>query len=168
VVISWVTGDQAGSMVWLRRDPITGEYGARRFETEDGSFEEVVRPFGDFANVKPTWIHDHGTLVICLGNNGTEDTYLGKDGQGDIKGLSAYLNKRVWTLPNNVNVYVQELRSQKREDWPRSRAEAAAPTRAEAGLPTGAGTAAEILGARHFLTAPAEKGTLAAQGVLTL
>lgn len=168
VVISWVTGDPAGSMVWLRRDPATGEYGAHRFETEDGSFEEVVRPFGDFADVRPAWIHDHGTVVICLGNTGTEDTYLGKDGQGDIKGLSAYLNKRIWALPDGVSVYAQELRSQKREDWPRSRAEAAAPTRAEAGVPDRRWNRRRILGAKHFLTTTSDKGRLGAEGVIAL
>ena len=168
VVLSWVAGDPAGSMVWLGRDPATGEYGARRFATEDGSFEEVVRPFGDFADVKPTWIHDHGTVVICLGITGKEDTYLGKDGEGDIKGLSAYLNKRVWTLPDGVSVFVQELRSQKRDDWPRSRAEAASATRAETGLTDRRWNRRRILGAKHFLTSPSDKGKLGAEGVLAL
>jgi hypothetical protein len=126
-VLSWVDGDPDGSMVILRRDPKTGEYGAHRFETEDGSFEEVVRPHGEFADVKPDWIKGHGTVVVCLGNSGKEDTFLGKEGSGDIKGTSAYLNKRFWEFPDQLEVYVQELRSQKREEWPRSYAEASAP-----------------------------------------
>jgi hypothetical protein len=104
VVLSWVEGDPDGSMIILQRDPKTGEYGARRFETEDGSFEEVVRPHGEFGDLKPEWIKTHGTVVICLGNTGKEDTFLGKDGNGDLKGISAYLNKRFWELGEGVNI----------------------------------------------------------------
>jgi hypothetical protein len=168
VVISWVTGDPEGSMVWLVRDSKTGEYGARSFQTGDGLFEEVVRPFGEFADVKPSWIQDHGTVLICLGNTGTEDTFLGKDGDGDIKGLAAYLNKRVWTLPEGVGVYVQELRTQKREDWPRSRAEAASPTRPGAGVVDHRWNRRSILGAKHYLVTSAEKGSPASQGAVQL
>jgi hypothetical protein len=167
VVLSWVAGDPNGSMVWLKRDPDTGEYGAQNFETEEG-FEAVVRPFGEFAAVKPAWIKDHGTIVVCLGNTCTENTFLGKDGQGDIKGLSSYLNKRIWTLPEGVCVYVQELRSQKSTDWPRSFAEAAASARPSAGTVDRRWNRRRILGARHFLVADAEKGSLSADGAVTI
>ncbi|SDS31403.1 hypothetical protein SAMN04487764_1937 [Gillisia sp. Hel1_33_143] len=41
-----------------------------------------------------------------------------------LKGISSYLNKRVWEIPENVNFYVQELRSQKKENLPKSIGEA--------------------------------------------
>ncbi|MGE3844110.1 MAG: ATP-binding protein [Vicinamibacterales bacterium] len=78
VVISWVAGEPEGSMVWLRRDAKTGECGARRRQADNGFLGEVVRPFGDFSAVKSDWIHEHGTVVICFGNAGTEDTFLGE------------------------------------------------------------------------------------------
>jgi hypothetical protein len=168
VVISWVAGDPEGSMVWLRRDGKTGEYGARRFQTDTGSFEEVVRPLGDFSGVKPDWIHEHGTVVICLGNAGTEHTFLGENGDGDIKGLSAYLNKRIWTLPEHLSVSVQELRSQKREDWPRNYAEASSSSRPGGGAIDRRWNRRKIVGARHFLVTAAEKGRLGAHGVVGL
>jgi hypothetical protein len=168
VVLSWVAGDPRGSMVWLKRDLKTGEYGARRFETNEGSFEEVVRPFGGFATVKPDWIEEHGTVVICLGNTGTEDTFLGKDGQGDIKGLSAYMNKRIWELPEGVTVHVQELRSQKREDWPSTYAEASSSARPGSGIVDRRWNRRRILGAKHYLVADSEKGKLGSQGAVDL
>src|SRR5439155_5555495 len=142
-------GDPDGSMMWLERDPTTGEYGARQFETADG-FEIVVRPHGEFADVKPEWIREHGTVVICLGNSGNEDTFLGKDGEGDIKGLSAYLNKRIWDFPDGVELFVQELRSQKRSDWPKSLAEASSSMAPPSGQLDTRWNRRRILGARHY------------------
>jgi len=168
VVLSWTADDPDGSMVWLRRDSKTGEYGARRFQTAEGSFDEVVRPFGSFAHVKPGWLVNHGTVVICLGNTGTEDTFLGKDGQGDIKGLSAYLNKRIWALPEGVTLQVQELRSQKREDWPRTYAEASSSSRLGGGIVDRRWNRRRILGAKHYLVADADKGKLGSHGVVDL
>jgi len=124
VVISWTPKHPNGSMIQLMRDPATGEYGARKFETADGSFEEVVEPFDEWTRVKPSWIGDHGTVVICLGNTGREDTFLGKRGEGDLHGIPAYLNRRLWDIPPGVEIYVQEMRS---NEWPRSLAEAAGP-----------------------------------------
>lgn len=135
VVLSWTEECPDGSMVWLCRDPATGEYGARKFETDDGEFVNVVVPFDDekvgidWSSIRPEWIRGHGTVVVLLGNHGTEDTFVEKvSGEEPFggKGISAYLNRRVWKIPTGVEVYVQELRSNKRADWPRSLKEAAA------------------------------------------
>lgn len=129
VVLSWTTENPEGAMIWLMRDPATGEYGAKKFETEDGTFTEKITPHGEWAKLRPDWI-EHGTVIVCLGNTGAEDTFLGKDGNGDVKGISAYLNKRFWEIPPGVELYVRELRSTKRNHWPRSYAEATAPSSA--------------------------------------
>ncbi len=168
IVLSWVAGDPEGSMVWLMRDPDSGEYGAKRFRTEEGAFEEVVRPHGDFVNVKPEWIDDHGTVVICLGNTGQEDTFLGKDGQGDIKGTSAYLNKRIWDLPSGVEVFVQELRSQKKADWPSDLSQASAGSAPASGKVDRRWNRRQIMGASYYLTKPGAKGKLSAAGSIDL
>jgi hypothetical protein len=168
VVLSWVPEDPAGSMIWLGRDPTTGEYGARRFETADGTFEEVVTPHGDFADVKPDWISNHGTVVVCLGNTGTEDTFLGKDGHGEIKGISAYLNKRVWTLPHGVETFVQELRSQKKTDWPRNYAHAFSQGSPLASNIDRRCNRRRILGAKSFVISPGSKGKLSDRGATEL
>jgi hypothetical protein len=67
VVISWVAGDAA--MIWVQRDPVSGEYGLRLFtaldeETGLESLEAVVEPFYDlehgcnWSTVKPGWLTD--------------------------------------------------------------------------------------------------------------
>jgi hypothetical protein len=114
VVLSWTSTNPGGAMVWLMRDPVSGEYGAKKFETADGSFEEVIVPPADWAKVRPSWLVEHGTVIICMGNTGRENTFLGKTGDGDIKGISGYLNKRLWAMPDGAELFVQELRSGKR------------------------------------------------------
>ena len=113
-----------GVMVQIVRDPETGIYGTVQFLCEDGKYESVIAIDEEWQAVKPKWIKNHGTVVVCLGNTGEEDTYLGKDGQGDIKAISSYLNKRIWQIPADVSVYVQELRTQDKSKWPKSLAEA--------------------------------------------
>lgn len=169
VVISWTEADPDGALIWLARDPVTGEYGARVLQDRDGSYDVTVRPFGPWADVKPAWITTHGTVVVCLGNTGREDTFLGKDGRGDVKGIAAYLNRRVWTVPDGVQeVVVQELRSTKRADWPRSLAEASAPGACEDGVDR-RWNRRLVRGARYFVAeARHPRGKLAAQGTVVL
>jgi len=179
VVISWTAEDPDGSLVWLERDPDTGEYGARKFEAEDGSFVEVVEPFEDtelgidWATVKPDWIDDHGTVVVLLGNTGTEDTYVGKGGddQFGVKAISLYLNTRVWDLPEDVEVRVQELRSQKRKDWPRSLVEASSGAPPAPGKVDRRWNRRRIRGARYYVeydNASSATGGLAHRGTEVL
>lgn len=144
VVISWTADAPEGAMVWLMRDAETGEYGAKKFVTANGDVVEVVVPFAEWSVVRPDWILDHGTVVICLGNQATEHTFLGKGGEGDIKGIAAYLNKRIWEVPEGVEVYVQELRLEKSSEWPRSLAEAQ-------GKGDRRWNRRKVRGARHFV-----------------
>lgn len=164
VVLSWTEKDPEGSMVQLMRDPSTGEYGARCFETADG-YQSVVAPSPEWASVKPEWL-THGTVVVCLGNTGKENTFLGKDGKGDIKGISAYLNKRIWKIPEGVTVTVRELRTQKQMDWPRSWAESVAPAQDDA---TDRRTNnRDIKGAKYHVVSEASEGKLASKGTVKL
>lgn len=164
IVLSWTEQTPDGAMVWLMRDAATGEYGARKFETDEG-FEEVVEPPDEWRAVKPTWIGTHGTVVVCLRNTGNENTFLGKSGAGDIKGIAAYLNKRLWQVPEGIEIYVQELRSNKAEDWPRSLAEASGP---QGGTPDRRWNRRQIFGAAHYLTEPGAKGAPAERGTVKL
>ncbi|MCC7542088.1 MAG: ATP-binding protein [Deltaproteobacteria bacterium] len=162
VVISWTPEHPDGAMVVLRRDAATGEYGAHKFETAEGEVDEVVVPGEEWAATRPEWIREHGTVVVCLGNTGREDTFVGKAGDGDIKGISAYLNKRLWTIPEGVEIYVQELRTEKRTEWARSFAEA-----------SGSGerrwNRRQIRGAAHFVASvQSDKGKLDAHHTMVL
>lgn len=133
VVISWVGGEAA--MIWVTVDPTTGEYGLKNFEavdpdTGDVQIVEVVTPFRDddhgcdWAGVKPEWIDDHGTVIVLLGDGPNADTVLGdpnRDGEADIKGISTYLNRRIWEVPDGVEIVVDELRTADRGQWPISK-----------------------------------------------
>jgi hypothetical protein len=126
VVISWTKENPEGAMIWMARDFNTGEYGTRMLKDVDGSFDVTVRPQGRWSKVRPPWLKESGTVLICIGNTGTEDTFVGKDSQGDLRAIATYLNKRLWEIPAGVEIAVQELRTQKNQDWPRNYAEASA------------------------------------------
>jgi hypothetical protein len=128
VVISWVGGD--ASMIWVTCDPETGEYGLKLEECDlpngECIWESVYDPYDDeehgcdWASVKPDWIEDHGTVVILLGNGPSVHTVQGDPtrDEADIKGISSYLNRRMWEIPPNVAVHVDELRNADRANWP--------------------------------------------------
>ncbi|GAB4195415.1 MAG: hypothetical protein OHK0013_01550 [Sandaracinaceae bacterium] len=176
VVLSRTAEDPEGCMVRLRRDPRTGEYGAHRFETDDGEFVSVVRPFHDgtidWNTVWPSWLGEHGTVVVLLGMTGKEDTFLGPDGEVSelaMKSIALYLNKRIWEIPPGVTVAVQELRSRKRADWARSEAEAAGPAPSDDSGPDRRYNRRGVLGARHYVEHPGGRhGSLAERGTVSL
>jgi hypothetical protein len=125
VVVSWTEAEPEGGLVWLMRDPQTGEYGARKFLTSEG-WRETVPPSEVqdlWANIRPPWMTT-GTVVVAMGNSGRDDTFLGKSGRGDTKEISQYLNKRFWEIPDSIEVYVQELRYTAKKNWPRTYEEA--------------------------------------------
>lgn len=166
VIISWTKENPAGAMIWLARDFKTGEYGGRILQDIDESYDITVRPQGRWAKVRPAWLTGSGTVVIALGNTGTEDTFLGKDGEGDNKGIAAYLNRRLWEIPDGVQIAVQELRTQKRHDWPRSLGEASAP--GPIGGVDRRWNRRLVRGAKYFMTAPGPHGHQAAAGTVKL
>lgn len=171
VVVSWVGGK--GAMIWIQRDPETGEYGLRLFDARDEdtgepAIETVVEPFGEWTQ-KPDFLQDHGTVIHLLGKGPRQNTVLGDISreEGDLKGIAAYLNRRVWQVPEDVEVIVEELRSTDRKAWPRSAAEAYGPE------PQGKEqdrrvNRRTILGAKHYVEAPGRKGQLAHSGTVTL
>jgi hypothetical protein len=130
VVVSWVDGDPA--MIWLKADPNSGEYGLRQFHVEDDEgntlVEDVITPFNDvdhgcdWAAIKPDWITDHGTVIVLLGNEPAQNTVLGDPSreESDIKGVSSYLNRRLWDIPSGVKLSVDELRLTDPKTWPES------------------------------------------------
>ncbi|MEK6328318.1 MAG: hypothetical protein AABM66_12470 [Actinomycetota bacterium] len=168
VVISVKDGDPA--MIWVEHDPESGEYGLRLQEVDDEegqSLDEVYEPYNDddygcnWAAALPDWVDDHGTVVILLGNDGTDDTVVGDPNrqESDIKGISTYLNRRLWEIPDGVDVRVDELRTQDRKLWPRE------PD------PTHGTNLRQIRGANFYITYPSSnftKGKLKAAGTRTL
>jgi hypothetical protein len=177
VVISWV--DSEPSMIWVQHDAESGEYGLRLEETEDPetglfSLDEFYRPYSDDAHgcnweaLKPDWITEHGTVIVLLGNEPTDDTVLGDPNrvEQDIKGISSYLNRRIWNTPAEVQITVDELRTQDRLQWPDSERMAHS-----ADVPERRTGVRAIRGARHFIGYPVETfkaGGITATGTVTL
>jgi hypothetical protein len=163
-------------MIWVTTDPTTGEYGLRNFEAMDPEtgevrIDEVVAPFWDdqhgcdWASVKPDWIEDHGTVIVLLGDDPNANTVLGdpnRPSESDIKGISTYLNRRLWEVDADVQIVVDELRSADPTTWPVS--EEMAHVTGGAERRTNRRT---IEGAKHYIEYPVssfQKGKLAASG----
>jgi hypothetical protein len=181
VVVSWVNGDP--SMIWIYRNPETGEYGLKveravDQETGEMSLEAVYAPYDDedhgcdWEAIKPDWIDDRGTVIVLLGHGPADDTITGdpnRDDEGEIKGLSVYLNRRIWEIPSDVALYVDELRTSDRAQWPSSEAVAHGPE-PKAG-PDRRTNTRRILGAKYFIEYPRvdyKLGKLEAKGSETL
>jgi hypothetical protein len=179
VVVSWQDGEPA--MIWVMQDPETGEYGLRLQEVEDPetgdtTLDEVYGPYidhdhgCDWSQVKPAWMGDHGTVIVLLGNDPGQDTVLGDPSrdEDDIKGVSTYLNRRIWDV-GDIEVVVDELRNTERSKWPTSEDEAHG-SRSASG-PDRRTNARTIRGARYFIEYPVDRfksGRLAADGTVTL
>ncbi|MEX0801530.1 MAG: hypothetical protein WD379_09975 [Dehalococcoidia bacterium] len=180
VVVSWVNGE--GSMIWIHWDPDIEEYGLRLMEAEDPdtadiSLESVYEPFDDeqhgcdWSKVKPHWIKDHGTVVVLLGNEPNYDTVLGDPNraESDIKGISAFLNRRVWELRPALEVYIDELRTNDRGQWPDSESVAHGPQPKQG--PDRRTNLRKIEGAKFYIeypTASFKSGKLKASGTVGL
>ena len=103
VVISYTEGDPNGSMVQVIMDPETGEYGLLMHDTDDGPAEVIDVP-EEYARLKPDWLVT-GTIFLCLGNTGRENTYNGRDGEDPDTAIREYLNQRFWTLGSGVKIW---------------------------------------------------------------
>lgn len=112
LVCSWKDG--VGSMIWLKADEDTGEYGLQQVVHEGVNTTawpaELVSELGlGVQHLKPEWIDDHGTVLLLLGNDLGESTYYSaeRDESGHNK-LRQYLNERFWLLPDHCEVFVEE------------------------------------------------------------
>jgi hypothetical protein len=162
VVLSYREG--RGSMIWIVLEPDSGDYELIEFEI-DGQKTCIIDPQMvddiDWATLRPSWLTDHGTIVVLLGSEEYPDTILGNPhaGERDIKGLSVYLNSRFWDL-GSVDVKVVELRSEKKSQWPQGLHD-----KDDARRPNNR----QIQGARHYLTdVAASNGKLRGNDILLI
>jgi hypothetical protein len=101
---SWKDGQ--GSMVELRRDEKSEEYGLRQFELADGTFQYYL-PLED--DVKPPTIQVHGTKVVLLGRSADDDTMRPPENTpSPSRWISKYLNSRYFKFPVGVTVKARE------------------------------------------------------------
>ncbi len=180
VVVSWVE-DQA-AMIRLHWDEELEEYGLALVEAEDQdtgelSLEAVYEPYDDpddgcdWSKLKPGWMGENGTVIVLMGNARDQDTVQGDPNrqEADIKGISTYLNRRLWEIPDGQEVYVDELRTNERAQWPDSEAVSRGPQPNEG--PDRRTNLRKIEGANYYIKYPVasfSKGRLKDSGTVSL
>jgi hypothetical protein len=116
VYLSWKNG--VGSMIHLWRDPETREYGLRQFARPDGTFGHWATIEDD---IKPKLIHDHGTMVVLLGNDVEEDTMEARDEVASpSRWIARYLNTRYFSFPAGITIKAREGWEEPRSDTDRN------------------------------------------------
>ena len=113
VVCSWTSACPEGSMIKLKLDEDEDEYGMHVWE----SGEVVTTPHDDgevdWGALRQDWMKT-GTMVVLLGNTGTESTYLGICGTQTEPALEhssvwwaiQYLSYRYWSFSQGLSVSV--------------------------------------------------------------
>jgi hypothetical protein len=129
VIVSWHADYEEPSLIWVRKNPHTGEYGLRTWDTSEGGELVIVANDDDdlgidWSLVKPDFIDDHGTVVVLLGDDLEQDTVLGDESKDEAQGVPGvaivdYLNRRMWDL-GDVEVYVDEYRETAKTGWPKT------------------------------------------------
>jgi hypothetical protein len=101
---SWKNGD--GNMVQLERNSTTGEYGLRQWKLKDAMYGHYL-PIEDA--VKPEEIKAHGTKVILMGANHSENTIAPPaDAASPSRWISKYLNTRYFRFPAGIAIKARE------------------------------------------------------------
>lgn len=128
VVIAYKDAD--ASMIWMHRDPETGEYGLKVEEVadEDGgiTLETVYEPYNDpdhgcdWAEVWP-WPQKErrGVVIVLLGDGPDTDTFLGDmtREEGKIDALPRYFNGRIWDVPDHVDLSALDFKRMDKAEW---------------------------------------------------
>ncbi|PZR60522.1 MAG: hypothetical protein DLM53_12825 [Candidatus Eremiobacter antarcticus] len=127
-VIAYQDGEAA--MIWVHRDPKTGEYGLRIEEVldENGeiSLESVYEPYDDpehgcnWAEVWP-WPDKprQGVVIVLMGDGPDSDTFLGDvtREEGKIDAIPRFLNGRIWQIPDNHQVTALDFKRMEKTEW---------------------------------------------------
>ncbi len=114
--ISAVTRNHAGLVYVSRRkahnftitmwkDPQTGVYGMKDFQTDDGEVFHVGS-LEDEDMPEQIRTADHGTRVILLGMTDGEDTFAGHGGKGVW--VRKYLNTRFFSIPDGITLKARD------------------------------------------------------------
>jgi len=110
----WKKG--AGFFGILMKHPEKNAYGLMQHEMEDGSLHPYVEiPSGSMPDTKRCKVTEHGSKVILLGKEESEDTYLPEGAPYGRNWLARYLNRRYFKLPEFVELAVS-CQLHKKED----------------------------------------------------
>lgn len=114
IYLSWKNEGQ-GWMTHLWRDPTTGQYGFKRAQRTDGTFQDFGR-MSD-GSVKPEGIKDHGTMVVLMGHDMDQDTMAAPDGVSTPSvWIARYLNTRYFRFPADITVRARQGWTQPRSN----------------------------------------------------
>jgi hypothetical protein len=150
-------------MIHIQYNEAAGRYQLREFELEyeDGTTEiDDVTPLDnddvlgiDWTDVKPSCIEDHGTMIVLFGDHREQDTILGdprfdgeKGSEQTIHGIAAYLNARLWEVPEKIEIEVVEFNTNDKSKWPKS-------SSSHGGYRIGGYIKRRIFGLKYFATA---------------
>ncbi len=102
--LSWKQGE--GSMIHLYRDAVSGQYGLKQWQHDDGSYAHFLPLEND---IRPDIIQDHGTKVVLLGPSENANTMQAPAGApSPSRWISKYLNTRYLRFPSGVTVKARE------------------------------------------------------------
>ncbi len=108
--------DGQGSMVELGRDE-AGVWGMRQHRLRDGNVVVLV-PLEPEAKPPELRGHDHGTMVVFLGQSADHDTtHPPPEAENGEKWMAKALNQRFYTLPDYVEVKVRETKAIDRSEF---------------------------------------------------
>ena len=128
VVISRKDGET--NMLWVAHTG--GEYELKQMpvlEDEDEIVLKHVFPTFedeehgcDWEAVFPEWVEEHGTAIVLMGDSPNADTIRGDRAKGEdgLTGVQKFLNERLYSLPQGVEVGSIEFVNADRERWPKS------------------------------------------------
>ncbi len=105
VYLSWQEG--LGSLIHFWKDPLTGTYGLKQFQTPNGEFSHYARIEDE---VRPEIIGSHGTRIVLMGNSADQDTMPppSSDTPSPSRWISKYLNTRYFRIPNGITIRTRE------------------------------------------------------------
>jgi len=102
VYLSWKNG--VGYMIHLWFDAEAGVYGLKRWPKNNGEFWAYVS-----ADLKPTQIKDHGTVVVLIGKSDDDNTMEPPPGTPmRSRWILRYVNTRYFQFPEGVTVRTRE------------------------------------------------------------
>ncbi len=103
--VSWKDGQ--GSLIHLWKDPGTGQYGLKQFQTSSGEYSHYILIDDE---VKPPFIDRNGTKIVLMGMSSSEDTMQPPTPEtpSPSRWVSKYLNTRYFSIPKGITIKARE------------------------------------------------------------
>lgn len=117
--LSWK--ENVGSMIHLWRDPAIGEYGLRQLQLPHDQYGHWAHVDEAAKAGDEVHIGSHGTKVVLLGNDDSQDTMAAPAGAASpSRWIGRYLNTRYFRFPPGITVKAREGWTNPRADKDRN------------------------------------------------